>query len=92
MTINKHAKQTGLVVLAALAMWGDFAWLVSGYNRPLAIAGAVLFVALGLFILFMAGRLFVFLLKTCPAQLTAVGVWIIVSIHAILLSAILAHM
>lgn len=78
MTLAKHWKHAAITLLAAILAAVDFLGPMQGYNRPVAIVGAVVFGLLVLFVLFMIGRLKIYLLKTYPLQLIAIGVWLLV--------------
>lgn len=89
---KKNWKPITLFAAALLAEIGIVKWIDDVGNPVLRVAGMVLFFALGALLLFMAGRFFVRMIRAYPAQMTAVGVWIIAFIMMIPLVLALRHM
>lgn len=75
--IKKHWKPIALFAVAALAEFVLVSRIDEASSNVARFGGMVLFFALGALLLYMAGRFFVYMVRTCPSQMTAAGVWVI---------------
>ncbi|GEM_PF-2030306 len=78
--IKKYWKQIGICALALLVEYGLLLLIDEVTNNVVRIGGAIVFIAIGLFLLFMVGRVFFYWIRNFPAQMTALGIWVIVLI------------